>query len=135
MAIFPIHVAEILGPTGTTADVGMLFAAAALVGFAGAPVGGYLADKFGRKSTIVPAAALIAASATLVAMPSLDTYDTLLPAVMLWGPRVLHPLRFFKLEVTAGIGFIALVSALMTPSSILSGDSFYADMRMFNEIP
>ena len=47
--------------------------------------------------------------------------------------RVLHPLRFFKLEDTAGI-IIALVSALMTPSSILSGDSFYADMRDFNEI-
>ena len=47
--------------------------------------------------------------------------------------RVLHPLRFFKLEDTAGI-IIALVSALMTPSSILSGDSFYADMRIFNEI-
>ena len=47
--------------------------------------------------------------------------------------RVLHPLRFFKLEDTAGI-IIALVSALMTPSSILSGDSFYADMRVFNEI-
>ena len=48
------------------------------------------------------------------------------------GTRVLHPLRFFKLEDTAGI-IIALVSALMTPSSILSGDSFYADMRVFNE--
>ena len=46
--------------------------------------------------------------------------------------RVLHPLRFFKLEDTAGI-IIALVSALMIPSSILSGDSFYADMRVFNE--
>lgn len=85
MAIFPIHVAEILGPTGTTADVGTLFAAAALVGFAGAPVGGYLADKFGRKATIVPAAALIAASAALVSMPFLDSYSTMLPAVMLWG--------------------------------------------------
>ena len=37
-----------------------------------------------------------------------------------------------KLEDTAEI-IIALVSALMTPSSILSGDSFYADMRVFNE--
>ncbi len=50
------------------------------------------------------------------------------------GTRFLHPLRFFKLEDTAGI-IIALVSALMTPSSILSGDSFYADMRISNEIP
>lgn len=39
------------------------------------------------------------------------------------GTRVLHPLRFFKLEDTAGI-IIALVSVLMTPSSILSGGSF-----------
>ena len=33
-----------------------------------------------------------------------------------------------KLEDTAGI-IIALDTALMTPSSILSGDSFYADMH------
>lgn len=35
-----------------------------------------------------------------------------------------------------GIRFIALrvVSALMIPSSILSGDSFYADVRIFNDI-
>ena len=40
----------------------------------------------------------------------------------------------FILEDTAGI-IIALVSTLMTPSSILLGDSFYADMRVYNEIP
>ena len=50
------------------------------------------------------------------------------------GTRVLHPLRFFNLEDTAGI-IIALISMLMNPSSILSGDSFYADMRFFNTIP
>lgn len=33
------------------------------------------------------------------------------------GTRVLHPLRFFKIEDTAGI-IIALVSALMTPCGI-----------------
>ena len=47
--------------------------------------------------------------------------------------RVLHPLRFFKLEDTAGI-IIALVSPLMSiPAVIRTGDSFYADMRVFNE--
>ena len=35
------------------------------------------------------------------------------------GTRVLHPLHFFNLEDTAGI-IIAVVSARMTPSSILS---------------
>ena len=50
--------------------------------------------------------------------------------------HVLHLLRFFKLEDTAGI-IIALVSALMTPSQQYppSDDWFYADMRIFNEIP
>ena len=58
--------------------------------------------------------------------------------------RVLHPLRFFKIEdtaeniialvsATAGI-IIALVRTLMTPTTILSDDSFYADMRISNEI-
>lgn len=37
---------------------------------------------------------------------------------------ILPPLRFFKLEDTAGI-IIALVSVPMTPNSILLGDSFY----------
>lgn len=37
-----------------------------------------------------------------------------------------------KVEDAAG-SIIVLVSALTTPSSILSGDSFYADMRIFNE--
>ena len=46
-----------------------------------------------------------------------------------------HPLCFFKLEDTAGI-IIALVSAVMSiPAVIRTGDSFYADMRIFNEIP
>ena len=49
--------------------------------------------------------------------------------------HVLHLLRFFKLEDTAGI-IIALVSALMTPSQQYppSDDWFYADMRIFNEM-
>ena len=53
--------------------------------------------------------------------------------------RVLHPLRFLKLERedTAGIGFIALVSMRAddtnSSSAFLSGNSFYADMRNFNE--
>ena len=38
-----------------------------------------------------------------------------------------------KVEDTAG-SIIVLVSVLTTPSSILSGDSFYADMHIFNEI-
>ena len=42
MAVYPIHVSQMLGESGTTADVGTLFAAAALVGFAGAPLGGYV---------------------------------------------------------------------------------------------
>ena len=49
----------------------------------------YLADKFGRKATIIPASVLISASALLVSMPMFNTFETMLPAVMLWGESFL----------------------------------------------
>ena len=67
-------------------------------------------------------------NASAAAVKSVD------PLYRVGGTRVLHPLRFFKLEDTAVI-IIELVSALMTSSSILSSDSFYADMHIFNEMP
>lgn len=51
-----------------------------------------------------------------------------------WCTRVPHPLRFFKLEDTAAI-IIALVSTLMTPSSILLADSLYANMHFLLKFP
>ena len=43
--VFPLHAVAILGDDGTASMVGAIFAASAVVGFGGAPLGGYLADR------------------------------------------------------------------------------------------
>ena len=60
MTVFPLHAVSVLGDGGSASAVGLLFAAAACFGFIGAPLGGILADKIGRKKTVVPAGVLIA---------------------------------------------------------------------------
>jgi MFS family permease len=92
MTVFPLHATAVMGDTASASQVGMLFGISALVGFGGAPLGGYLADSVGRKATILPAGALIAAGAvsTTVDLSSaldldLTAFQSLVPAVMLWG--------------------------------------------------
>ena len=54
----------------------------------GAPLGGYLADKVGRKNTVVPAAMLISLGAILTAYTGScenATFTTLLPSILVWG--------------------------------------------------
>jgi MFS family permease len=102
MTVFPLQMITVL-PTATAGDIGTLFAAAALVGFVGAPIGGLLADRIGRKNTVVPAACLISLGAVLTASLgtgsvldystyvagedslSMLSYSTILPPVLLWG--------------------------------------------------
>jgi MFS family permease len=108
MTVFPLQMMAVM-PSASAGDIGTLFAAAALVGFAGAPVGGLLADRIGRKNTVVPAALLISAGMVLTAalgtgsfldyssylttvvgatdatsLPVLS-FATVLPPVLLWG--------------------------------------------------
>ena len=66
MAVFPLQMIEVL-PSASAGEIGSLFALSALVGFVGAPLGGFLADKIGRKNTVVPSACLISAGALLTA--------------------------------------------------------------------
>ncbi len=54
-----------------------------MVGFAGIPLGGYLADRYGRKATIVPSALLICAGAALTA--GATSLESLTGAVLVWG--------------------------------------------------
>ena len=54
----------------------------------GAPLGGYLADKVGRKNTVVPAALFISIGAVLTACAGTvdnPSFYTLLPAMLIWG--------------------------------------------------
>ena len=54
MTIMPLHAMHILGEAGSMSQVGTLFGASALMGFVGAPLGGFLADRIGRKATVHP---------------------------------------------------------------------------------
>ena len=85
MTLMPLHAMAILGESGTMAQVGTLFAASSVIGFFGAPLGGYLADKVGRKATIIPAAALICAGVLSTTAGFVDSFDSLLCTVVLWG--------------------------------------------------
>ena len=88
MTVFPLHAAEVLGEQGTAGMIGGLFASGAIVGFVGAPLGGYLADKIGRKNTIVPAGFLISLGALMTTTTTPDTgatVTTMLPAIVVWG--------------------------------------------------
>ena len=87
LTVFPLHAAEVLGDGGTASTIGMLFAGTSTIGFAGAPLGGYLADRIGRKRTIVPAAGLICAGVVLTAAVTPETASlyTLFPPIMVWG--------------------------------------------------
>ena len=49
----------------------------------GAPLGGYLADKIGRKATVVPAALLTSVGTLLTSMG--DSFYTILASCALWG--------------------------------------------------
>ena len=84
MTLFPLHAAAVLGEAGTASVVGSLFAAGAVVGFVGAPLGGYLADRLGRKAAVVPAACLVSLGACLMAGYS-ESYWSMAVAVMIWG--------------------------------------------------
>ena len=87
MTVFPLHAAEVLGDQGTATMIGALFATGAIVGFVAAPLGGYLADKIGRKNTVVPAGVLISIGAIMTTMtsPETATVSTMLPAILVWG--------------------------------------------------
>ncbi|KAL7546792.1 hypothetical protein ACHAWF_010130 [Thalassiosira exigua] len=83
LTLLPLHAAEALGEAGTATAIGGIFAASSMVGFLGIPLGGYLADRFGRRKIVVPSALLICAGAALTAGAS--SMETLTGAVLVWG--------------------------------------------------
>mmetsp|Transcript_2760 Transcript_2760/g.3234 ORF Transcript_2760/g.3234 Transcript_2760/m.3234 type:complete len:509 (-) Transcript_2760:929-2455(-) len=85
MTIVPLHVFNIMGDAASASKVGLIFAGGAIVGWIGAPIGGYLADRFGRKKTIIPSALLISTGICAATSGYVNSFETLLPTIMLWG--------------------------------------------------
>lgn len=83
LTLLPLHASDVLGEAGTATAIGGIFAASSMISFVGIPLGGYLADRFGRRSTVVPSALLVCAGAALTAGAS--SLETLTGAVLVWG--------------------------------------------------
>jgi len=81
LTVLPLHAAEIWG--ATAGQIGALFSGVSALGFIATPLGGWAADKFGRKAIVVPSALCIACGAGAMAM--VDSYAPFLAAVILWG--------------------------------------------------
>jgi len=69
IAVVPLHAAAVWG--ATPGQLGLMFSVASGAGLLGAPLGGYFADRFGRKAAIGAPAVLAAAS--LAALPFATT--------------------------------------------------------------
>lgn len=67
----------------TPAQVGLAFTIASLINFGTVSSAGVLADRFGRKATIVPGAALVALSFALFALQT--SYLVFIVAAVFWG--------------------------------------------------
>ena len=65
--------------------MGLIFAGGAVLGALGAPVGGWLADRFGRKTTMLPASLLVVAGTIGCTLESVNSFEALLPPIMLWA--------------------------------------------------
>eukprot|EP00755_Sulcionema_specki_P038673 Sspe_Gene.111330::Locus_93347_Transcript_1_1_Confidence_1.000_Length_1685::g.111330::m.111330 len=89
ITVIPLHAAATIG--ATSGEIGLLFSLMASVGLLGAPLGGYLSDRYGTDYVIIPAAALC--SISIVAVGVSSTSSALFPAVVGWGlgASMMHP--------------------------------------------
>eukprot|EP01063_Lacrimia_lanifica_P041665 TRINITY_DN9779_c1_g4_i1.p1 TRINITY_DN9779_c1_g4~~TRINITY_DN9779_c1_g4_i1.p1 ORF type:complete len:465 (+),score=84.77 TRINITY_DN9779_c1_g4_i1:57-1451(+) len=89
MVLLPLQAAATLG--ASTGEIGLLFSASSCAGLLGAPLGGYCSDRFGRRATILPAAALCSVAPALLSFS--HSYPTVLVAMLAWGcgSSLMHP--------------------------------------------
>eukprot|EP01064_Diplonema_japonicum_P037082 TRINITY_DN8601_c2_g1_i1.p1 TRINITY_DN8601_c2_g1~~TRINITY_DN8601_c2_g1_i1.p1 ORF type:complete len:468 (+),score=43.31 TRINITY_DN8601_c2_g1_i1:52-1404(+) len=89
LTLLPLHASAVL--SATTGEIGLLFSASSCSGLVGAPIGGYISDKWGRKAALIPSALLCASSAVCLSMCS--TYPTFVAAIVAWGlgTSIMHP--------------------------------------------
>lgn len=89
LAVVPMHAADVWG--ATPGQLGLMFSTASLMGLVAAPLGGWAADKFGRKGVIVPAALLSALAPATLAF--IHTQEAFYGAMLCWslGTSMLNP--------------------------------------------
>ena len=65
-----------------------------LLGLAGAPLGGWVADRYGRTMVVAPALALVGASAAGTALAG--SQEAMLAAIIFWGlgNSLISPVRY-----------------------------------------
>ena len=79
-----MHATAVLGGDDSVAQVGALFGAATLMGFLGAPLGGFLADRLGRNAVIIPSSIGVSIAAVVTALPIWNSFELLLVPIMFW---------------------------------------------------
>ena len=89
LSVVPLHANLIWD--ATPGQIGFMFSAVSLTGFVFTPLGGYIADEYGRRAAILPAALVTAAGATV--LPFATEYYGFLGAFLLWaaGASLLTP--------------------------------------------
>jgi MFS family permease len=81
VTILPLHAADVWGAGAQ--QLGVMFSVFSLFGLAGAPLGGWIADKYGRTVVVGPALALVGAGAGATAMAG--SQESMLAAIVVWG--------------------------------------------------
>ena len=88
LTILPLHATQVLGLSPQ--ELGLMFSLPAILGVVGAPLGGWIADRFGRRMAIMPAAVCISLGAGLLAQATTLTSFGL--PVLLWGLGMCDPI-------------------------------------------
>ena len=81
VTVLPLHATATWA--ATPAQLGIMFSVFSLLGFLGAPLGGWVADKFGRRAGVTPA--LLLAGSSAAACAAIGEHEAMLCAIVLWG--------------------------------------------------
>jgi len=81
LAVLPLHAQLAFG--ASPSQLGLMFSLTAALGLVGAPLGGWLADRLGRKAVITPSGVLVAVGACGAALAG--DAAALVPALVCWG--------------------------------------------------
>ena len=101
VTVLPLHATATWA--ATPAQLGIMFSVFSLLGFLGAPLGGWVADKFGRRAGVTPA--LLLAGSSAAACAAIGEHEAMLCAMDEGHERLEHEtivgVRTAEGEITA----------------------------------